>query len=566
MGQEEALSSLGALGVTVGEEGIKDAITAALAVGRPSDGGLHPLAALANLMWLWRHGEQIALPLAISTDQARAVLAQAMTGLERPATDGSLTLTVTETGYTVQAFPAMAGLRLDLETAVAQVEAMAAMGMVELHGGGAAPAVELAATVIAPLVTNDVIADVRSRIDRIASMALVFDLGPSGALAARPWLEPSALAGAVRLTGLSGDAYYDVTAARASGRTSVEVDEAEMTRLVGALAARADVAVEEPRVEAVGSRVTVRAGKAGRLVDREAAVRDALGVLRAAAAGRIGTLTTPPTLMDPAPRVVRLQYVSQPPALEGAALAAAAEAANVRLALPLSFKNGDEARVFPALELARMATLSSGLIEPSEARLSARLAEWLPGWIRIDPDLAVREPTMLVRDGRLSVIPGKAGLGFDAGGLAAEAMVRFRSRDAEARSVAVRPRMTAPRRSEADVLSASPDGPVAGQPVWLHSFAGDWQVSTDDLVAAIRYTGRAGELAGTEMAGTLNVDALAERLEPIARAVLSAAEGQGLGDANGGMLRMDVHRTAQAVVVAVGQGAHDAAIEWVRAG
>jgi hypothetical protein len=61
-------TSLGELGVTVGEDGVGRSVRAALAVGRPAEGGPFGLDAAQHLMWLWRHGEQIALPLAVRMD------------------------------------------------------------------------------------------------------------------------------------------------------------------------------------------------------------------------------------------------------------------------------------------------------------------------------------------------------------------------------------------------------------------------------------------------------------------------------------------------------------------
>ena len=555
-GAEGVTTSLAQLGMTIVEGGVERAVVTAAAAGR--EARLEAVS-IGRLLARPRDGEHVALPLALNEETARAILVHSATLLDRPAADAHLEIIVQDARYDLRTLKAIRGRRVDVEAALFRLIALAAGGVLDSPSTGAPPVeFELPMIAIESNVADDRLADLRTRIDAIAGMPFTFDGGraSSGSALGVYTLEPAALVGAVRLVGMSTLAYYDAGAAAAGSRPAdVELNEVMVAQLIGEVAARADTPMEEPRLMVEGGRVVVRPGKSGSLVDRDAAVRDALSILRAAARG--GTVGS-------GARVVRLQFRTAAPTIAAAAFVPAAAAANARLAVPLTFSYDGQSRVFPTADLAAL------LVPPDQRtdwqprldaeRLRVRLGTWLPTWIQRDPLLVVREPALEVRGGRLRIIPGAAGLGFDLDAVSAAAAQRFSALETDRRPVTVQPLMVAPQRTEADVLAASPAAGLVGEPFALYSFAGDWTISPDDLMASLRLTRRAGELVAD-----FDVSALTSRLGPMVRDLQAQAQRLGLRDGSGAMLRIDVRETAETVLAALEAGSRIAPIQWMGA-
>ncbi|HEY3189697.1 MAG TPA: peptidoglycan binding domain-containing protein, partial [Solirubrobacteraceae bacterium] len=327
--QDTIATSLAELGISLSTEDMRRSVAAALRVGKPP-AGTTPLAfgpqTIRRLVDLTRDGEHLPLALSLDLHAARVVIGRAAQLLDQPAADAYMEIIPTEAGYELHTLPALTGRRVDVDAALAQLAALAAGGVLD---DSPAPAVfSLPAALIPPAVTDDDLARLRARIDAVAGTPLTFDTGRPTTLR----LEPAALVTALTLTGLTPGAYFDAaTVATASAhRADLEIDAAVIAQLVADLAARADEPAQEPRLELQAGRIGIRPGQPGRVVDRDAALRDTLD--------RLGRAAAPTAPGDGATsRTIPLRYQAQKPALDPAALAPAAEIANARLALPLTF-------------------------------------------------------------------------------------------------------------------------------------------------------------------------------------------------------------------------------------
>ncbi|HXI16180.1 MAG TPA: peptidoglycan binding domain-containing protein, partial [Chloroflexota bacterium] len=334
----------------------------------------------------------------------------------------------------------------------------------------------------------------------------------------------------------------------------VLVDPARVAELAAGISAAADVPAQEPRLESQGARITVRPGVPGRRIDRDAAIRGALHTLSAAASG------------NPfAPRIVALRHDVQAPQREGRALLPATDWANARLDVPLVIDYQGQRRTLPADRLARL--LVAGTADPSiaefdRAALLKMLAEWAPTWITLDARDAVTEPAVIIDGGQIIIRAGRPGAVLDLEILATNVATRFASLEPAERMVRVTTRTIAPQRSEADLQSLR-DAAAAmiAEGATVYSFAGDWRLTAEDLLPALRLA----RVDGKDVPA-LDPTTLATRLGSIAKDAEARAATMRLRDASGAAWRVDPRATAEQLAKSLPEANRYVPLHWLNGG
>ena len=548
-GDIEVHTTLGDLGV-----GLAEADAAALAEQAWRTGRAPGASAwLREQLRLWKYGARLPLRLALHPDHARWMLTRLAQALDQPAASARLEIERTDTGLEVRTSPASAGRRLNVDATVDRLQRA-------LEGGvpGIPAVIDLVVEPVEPAVTDTAVGAAHDAITRLTARPVTF-VGADG----RTWtLAPAALLDALHVTGLPSvgapaaeGPLPDGAAGAPPQAVEVQVDEARLRALVLAVCREADEPAHNPRLEVQDLQVVVRPGKAGRLVDCDAAVQDTLRAMTADAADAAGPADG---------RTVRLRTVEDRPSVEPHAAAAAAAWANARLAAPLALEHAGQHWTverrdlvgFVALPDTQAVPRRAGGVAPRMApagpalgtdfdreKVRAFLERWVPGWVGYDPALAPVDAALEVRDGRVEIVPERLGVGVDFDALAEQVVAGLRSLDPARRTIPVRivprpPRLTAAHLAAARAAALR----LVGRPIVVRWPAGEAVITPEELLPMLKF-----QRTPDGVLPYLGRGALIERVEALARQVDAAAAKMGWRDAAGRPWRMDVLMTAAEV-------------------
>jgi len=260
-----------------------------------------------------------------------------------------------------------------------------------------------------------------------------------------------------------------------------------------------------------------------------------------------------------------LRHDGQAPQREGRALLPATDWANARLDVPLVIDYQGQRRTLPADRLARL--LVAGTADPSiaefdRAALVKMLAEWAPTWITLDARDAVTEPAVIIAGGQIIIRAGRPGAVLDLDMLATNVATRFASLEPAERIVRVTTRTIAPQRSEADLQSLR-DAAAAmiAEGATVYSFAGDWRLTAEDLMPALRLA----RVDGKDVPA-LDPTTLATRLASIVKDAEARAATMRLRDASGAAWRVDPRATAEQLAKSLPEANRYVPLHWLNGG
>jgi vancomycin resistance protein YoaR len=469
---------------------------------------------------LLRRGERLPLNLGLDRERGRATLAQLAQGLNRPAVDASLAVELVEGGYALQATPAQAGVTVNVEATLDRLQ--------EALWQGVPSRLDVVFERIAPSVADEQVAPAQRLATQILDGPLTFRRDE-----AHQWDVPAAaLATALRIVPAG-----DVPAAG----VKVQIDEDKLAELIAGIASQADVPAQNPRLEVQGDRLAIQPGKPGRLVDRQATLRQAVARL---AAGE---------------RSVLLPMAEVTPSLAEADFALARDWANARLALPLMLEYEGRRWALDRRDLAACLVFTDP--QPSSPSDPARhssptpdvrldttklrdvLARTVPPRIGLDPAQVASDAGLEVRDHRVEIRPARAGLGVDFDALAADLAGRFAATDLAQRTATVPVAPHTPRLSEAQMAPAREQAQrLIGRPVVVRDAFEEWQVTPEQLETMLRFQESNGQVVAY-----LGRDQLLERVEAIARQAESRTGPNAVLDAAGRPAKVDRLLTAAAI-------------------
>lgn len=552
----EFRTTLTALGLSLPDDDLEQLVDRAWRSGREDD----LLPWVRSQVTLLRRGFMLPLSPRLDRERGRLTLRRFAEELDETAVNAHLSIERAGAVFEVHTTPARPGRRLNVEATLDRLQR--ALEAIDLPNS-----VPALVEQTHPAITDEYIAAARDRVTRALAGPLTFqrDDGRSWAIAA------IALLDVVEITGLETGA----------PPVDVRIKQEQLHQLVVKVADQADQPAQNPRLALEGTEVVVQPGAPGRLVDRDAAARDALEQLT-------GDSRTIVLKMGP----------DQPWVLE-ADLTEIRAQANARLALPLTLEFADQRwklerkdlsgflllpntqllpRPSPTPAAGAAVAQSAGLSraapagQPTPTQAPARprlpidvtldrakirtyLGEWVAPWVARDPV----DASLQLRERRMEVRPGQTGVAVDYDGTAADMVRRFHLETESERVVRVGLVARPPRVTESALVAARDAANLLiGRPVVVRSPVGDWTITVDELIAMLRFQGTPPSLAPF-----LSRERLVERIEAIAREADTRAAAAALRSDAGGPRRADVLMTAAAAWASAQTDDRSADLHWV---